>query len=114
MVRWVVPRRFESACDEDEDKQNETNQTPADQLANTVNKLLSAPTVDKPNIAPLPAAPQKSHHNPTKLRNKELEGRREQSEISQRVQIIKRRAASCPSEMPSALDQMPAMKIDTK
>lgn len=43
-----------------------------------------------------------------------MEGRREQSEISQRVQIIKRRAASSPSEMPSALDQMPAMKIDTK
>ena len=33
MVRWVGGAkkvlRFESACDEDEDKQNEANQTPA-------------------------------------------------------------------------------------
>ena len=76
-----------------------------------MNKLLSAPTIDEPNIAPLPA-PQKSNHNPTKLRNKELEGRRE--EIAQRIQRIQRRAAGSPREMPPALDQMPAMKIDTK
>ena len=79
-----------------------------------MNKLLSAPTIDEPNIAPLPAAPQRSHHKPTKLRNKELEGRREQSEIAQRVQRIQRRAVGSPREMPPALDQMPAMKIDTK
>ena len=107
-----------NSSDED-DEQNEANQTPAvpesyerykkDQLANTVNKLLSAPTIDEPNIAPLPA-PQKSNHNPTKLRNKELEGRRE--EIAQRIQRIQRRAAAS-REMPPALDQMPA-KIETK
>ncbi len=79
-----------------------------DYLADTVNKLLSAPTEDKP-VVPVKVEPP-TRTSP-KLRHQELEHRRE--EIAQRIQRIQQRAAA-ERDMPLALDHISVNPTESK
>jgi len=104
---------LDAGCSEDEQEEAKVATTPIvpesyeaykkDYLANTVNKLLSTPTEDKP----APPIQMPTSTSP-KLRYQELEQRRE--EIAQRIQRIQRRATA-ERDMPVALDHINVSKI---